>query len=190
MYGRITEFIKIVYQIFITIFIRVSMCTNHFQLFFSIKSISSRRRILYCTIIQFGIFIRIQKFRQTSCLLQIKLPSVIHRYFLITGSTFCLNQNNSIGSTGSINSSGSTILQYRNTLNIIRIQIRKTHFAFRRICSETRNTVNNQQRCTIYSTDVYIRFFCSTWIATGSHYLQTGYLSAQSLININSRHLQ
>ena len=58
------------------------------------------------------------------CLIPSKVIAIIYSNLFRRFSTLCIDQNNTKGSTGTINRGRSGVFQYRDTFNILRIQER------------------------------------------------------------------
>ena len=61
---------------------------------------------------------------RVGCLIPSKVIAIIYSNLFRRFSTLCIDQNNTKGSTGTINRGRSGVFQYRDTFNILRIQER------------------------------------------------------------------
>ena len=66
----------------------------------------------------------IREIRKVGCLIPSKVIAIIYSNLFRRFSTLCIDQNNTKGSTRTINRGRSGVFQYRDTFNILRIQER------------------------------------------------------------------
>ena len=79
-----------------------------------------------CSIITFekhsSIFLRVRHFQHIRCFLNTYIPIIGNFSFLITLSFFGSDNNNTIGSTHTVDSSSRSILQHGHILNVITVK--------------------------------------------------------------------
>src|SRR5690606_2328029 len=79
--------------------------------------------IVTCFVLDSAPRMGIQTLRQSRCGVDKDIPGIGDVYFIILLPAFCSNEDDAIRCSGSINRRSSCILQYRNGLNVLRIQI-------------------------------------------------------------------
>ena len=140
------------------------MCANLFEL--SIRIGCQRRAaILDSLVAQLGKLIGIQEVGQVSGFLQVELSAIVQVQLLLAACPLGLHKDDTIGSTGTIDSCSCSVLQYGDTLDIIGVKVAQSHLTIAGVCTKTGHTVDNQQWVAVDTTYMEVCLTSRTGVA-------------------------
>ena len=180
---RESEFVEIIEQIFVPIKIGIAFYGIEVVFFVDVVSTGVDSPIVKC-----GEFFGVEEVGQAGGLLHIELSPIVDPYLLIVFAAFGLDEDYAVGCTGSVNGCRRTVFEHGDALYVIGIEVGKTHLSVRCVFSESGNSIDDQEGCTVDAADTYVRFFSRAGVAARILYRNTGYEAYQSLVYIHDGH--
>ncbi len=176
-----TPLVKVVEHILIAIHIGVGAYQRQVVGLVHIGTVSLNR-----TVVKFGKLICVEEFRQISGFLEVILSAEVHAGTTLVVAALGLYKDHTVCGACAVNGGCSRVLQNRDALDIVGVQVAESHLAIGSVGAETRHSIYHKQRLLI-ATDANRSLFRRCRVTRNAHYAHAGNLSGKSLVDIHRR---